>query len=85
MASTRFLYDGSYIRLRDLMLSYDLPARLMAKARIVSTKVYLRANNLYTIVKDKRLIYDPETGVDGQINLAPPQEVTILFGANISF
>lgn len=85
MNSTRFLYDGSYIRLRDVMISYDLPAKLMSKARIATTKVYLRANNLYTLVKDKRLIYDPQTNVDGQIDLQPPQQVTILFGANIIF
>ena len=85
MNSTRFLYDGSYIRLRDVMLSYDLPAKMMSKARIATAKIYLRANNLYTLVKDKRLIYDPQTGVTGQINLQPPQMVTILFGANINF
>ena len=85
MNSTRFLYDGSYIRLRDVMLSYDFPARILSKAKITTTKVYLRANNLYTLVKDKRLIYDPQTNVDGQINLQPPQQVTILLGANIVF
>ena len=83
--STRFLYDGSYIRLRDIMLSYDFPASILSKAKLSTTKVYLRASNLYTYRKDKRLYYDPETPVDGTINLRPPSGITILLGANINF
>ena len=83
--STRFLYDGSYIRLRDIMLSYDFPSSILSKARLSTTKVYLRASNLFTYRKDKRLYYDPETPVDGTINLRPPSGITILLGANINF
>jgi len=83
--STRFLYDGSYIRLRDIMLSYDFPASILSKAKLSTTRVYLRASNLYTYRKDKRLYYDPETPVDGTINLRPPSGITILLGANINF
>ena len=83
--STRFLYDGSYIRLRDVMLSYDFPAKILSKAKLSTTKVYLRASNIFTYRKDKRLYYDPETPVDGTINLRPPSGITILLGANINF
>ncbi|MFP5042437.1 SusC/RagA family TonB-linked outer membrane protein [Parasediminibacterium sp. JCM 36343] len=83
--SSRFLYDGSYIRLRDIMLSYDLPARVLAKAKIATAKIYFRANNLYTFVKDKRLLYDPETPVDGTLNLRPPKAITFLLGMNVNF
>ena len=83
--STRFLYDGSYIRLRDVMISYDFPAKWMSKAKLSKTRVYIRANNLFTYKKDKRLFYDPETPVDGTINLRPPTAATILFGADINF
>ena len=83
--STRFLYDGSYVRLRDIMISYDFPAKWMSKAKISTTRVYIRANNLLTYKKDKRLYYDPETPVEGTINLRPPTAATILFGADINF
>ncbi len=84
-SSTRFLYDGSYIRLRDVMISYKLPDRLVAKARLSSVSIYARANNLLTYVKDKRLPYDPETGIDGTLNQRPPIYRTVLVGTNINF
>ena len=83
--STRFLYDGSYIRLRDVMLSYKLPERVVARTGTSGISVYARANNLFTLVKDKRLPYDPETGIDGTLQQRPPIYRTILLGANIDF
>ena len=83
--STRYLYDGSYVRMRDIMLSYDFPAKWLSKAKLSTTRVYIRANNLFTYKKDKRLYYDPETPIDGTINLRPPTSATILFGADINF
>lgn len=83
--STRFLYDGSYIRLRDIQLNYDISKKFLSKAKLSAAKVYIRANNLFTWVKDKRLIYDPETPVDGTLNQRPPVFKTILIGLDINF
>ena len=83
--SSRFLYDGSYIRLRDVMLNYKLPDKIVAKTGTSKINLYLRANNLYTLVKDKRLPYDPETGIDGTLQQRPPIYRTILIGADIDF
>ncbi len=85
MNSTRFLYDGSYIRLRDINLSYTFNTKLLRKAKITSCRAYVRANNLLTYVKDKRLPYDPEAGADGTINQRPPQARTVLLGVNFEF
>jgi len=84
-ASTRFLYDGSYLRVRDVMLSYKLPAKFVAKTRTSDINVYARASNLLTWAKDKRLPYDPETGIDGTLQQRPPVYRTILLGVNIDF
>src|SRR5699024_2513053 len=40
--STRFLYDGSYLRLREATISYSLPADLADKLRIRGAKIYLK-------------------------------------------
>ena len=84
-ASTRFLYDGSYVRVKDVMLSYKLPAKLVARMRTSNINVYARANNLFTLTKDKKLPYDPETGIEGTLQQRPPVYRTILVGVNIEF
>lgn len=83
--STRFNYDGSYIRLRDVSLSYSVPKQYLAKSKINSLRVYLRGQNLFTYVKDKRFNTDPEADVSGTLNQNPPIFSTLLFGLDISF
>jgi hypothetical protein len=83
--SSRFLYDGSYIRLRDITLSYNLPKSFLAKAKINTARVYVRGQNLYTYTVDKRFNTDPEVSVDGTMSQRPPVFSTILFGLDINF
>ena len=85
MMSSRFLYDGSYIRLRDLSLSYSIPKALVKKLKLTSSKIYFRSNNLFTWVKDKRLIFDPEVPVGGTLDQRPPVFKTFLLGIDINF
>ncbi|WP_126974500.1 SusC/RagA family TonB-linked outer membrane protein [Gynurincola endophyticus] len=80
--SSRFMYDGSYIRLRDVFLSYDLPVK---NTVLTKAQLFLRANNLFTYVKDDRLRHDPETYVDGLINQNLPISTQVLVGVNLSF
>lgn len=79
--STRFLYDGSYIRLRDVTLSYNIPVKKV----LTRAQVYVRGNNLVTWVKDDLLPYDPEVYVDGLLDQNLPTAKQILFGVNLSF
>jgi TonB-dependent starch-binding outer membrane protein SusC len=83
--SSRFLYDGSYIRLRDVTLSYNLPSELLSKYKINNVRLYLRGQNLFTYVKDKRFNTDPEVSVDGTMAQRPPVFNTLLFGVDINF
>jgi hypothetical protein len=85
--STRFLYDGSYIRLRDVSLSYTLKSENFPKSKIKinSAKFYITGQNLFTYVKDKRLYTDPEVGIDGKLSGRPPVFSTITFGLDINF
>ncbi|MEX6689921.1 TonB-dependent receptor [Danxiaibacter flavus] len=54
--STRFLEDGSFIRLKNISLGYDLPQSLLKKVNI---KLFVSGANLLTITKYKG--FDPET------------------------
>jgi TonB-linked SusC/RagA family outer membrane protein len=50
-ASTRFVEDGSYFRLNNVTLSYDLPAKWLKKVKLSHTQIYLTGENLFTITK----------------------------------
>jgi TonB-linked SusC/RagA family outer membrane protein len=85
--SSRFLYDGSYIRLRDVSLSYTLNTDDLAKSKlkINRAKFYVMGQNLYTYIKDKRLYADPEVGINGNLSGRPPVFSTLVFGLDINF
>ena len=91
IASTRFLHDGSFIRLRDLQLGYNLPASWTSKMKIGSARVYVSGQNLFTITKYKG--WDPEVyGGSTNNNALPsvasgnfPQAKTYMFGVRVGF
>lgn len=83
--SSRFLYDGDYIRLRDVTLAYNLSKSVADRLKVSNARFYVRANNLYTWVKDDRLTYDPEVPVSGDLDQRPPIYKTMVVGLDISF
>jgi len=83
--SSRFIYNGNYMRLRDLTLGYDLPAEWVKHVKLSSAKIYFRANNLFTYIKDDRITFDPEVGVDGFADKNIPVYRTALLGLDIKF
>ncbi|MBL7813803.1 MAG: SusC/RagA family TonB-linked outer membrane protein [Saprospiraceae bacterium] len=85
MMSTRFLYDGSYIRLRDIEFAYRLPDIFIKRMKMSHSKVYFRSNNLWTWVKDKRLNFDPEVPIGGTLDQRPPNFKTLLVGLDMGF
>jgi TonB-linked SusC/RagA family outer membrane protein len=50
-ASTRFIEDGSYFRLNNVTLSYDLPEKWLRKINLKHIQLYLTGENLFTITK----------------------------------
>jgi hypothetical protein len=61
--STRFLEDGSYFRMKNIILSYNIPAPTLqniTKGVVSSFKIYVSAQNLLTITDYSG--YDPEVG-----------------------
>ena len=59
--SDRFVYDGSYLRLKNLELGYDIP---VSKVRwIRKAHVYVSGQNLYTFTKYP--LWDPDVNAYG--------------------
>lgn len=90
-ASSRFIEDGSFVRLRNVMLAYNLPKALVNKAKLSNVRLYISAQNLLTFTKYSG--WDPEVNADDVVsNIAigydfytTPQAKTIMGGLNISF
>jgi len=56
--SSRYLEDGSFFRIKNLQLGYELPYKLVRSAHIQRCKIYVSADNLFTF--DKFSGMDPE-------------------------
>ncbi len=83
--STRFLYDGSYINLRDVTMSYTFPSRLTDRMRVGNLRLFAQGSNLWIYVKDDRLERDPRTDAGGSIDQEIPIPRTFTFGLDLSF
>ena len=81
--SSLFLYDASYLRLKNLELGYSLPQRWLKKVSLQQVRVYAQGMNLLTFDGLSKLNMDPETG-DGNGSWYPIQRV-FNFGVNIVF
>ena len=83
--STRYLYKGDYMRLRNLQISFALPASALKKLHLLNANIYLRGTNLITWGTDKRLPVDPETGSvsTGNFEVFIPKSLTA--GVKIGF
>ncbi|MEN7551919.1 TonB-dependent receptor [Rapidithrix thailandica] len=87
--SSRFLEDGSYIRLRSLSLGYTLPENLSSKLKLSKLRVYFQGDNLWLISKYSGLDpevtknFDPRFMAEDNFNL--PQPRSFSFGINASF
>ncbi|NLR94332.1 SusC/RagA family TonB-linked outer membrane protein [Flammeovirga agarivorans] len=58
MMSDRFLEDGSYFRLKNIQIGYSLPKSTLAKMKVEKLRIYVNADNLFTITDYSG--YDPE-------------------------
>lgn len=84
--STRFLMDGSYLRLQSLTLGYSLPKKLISKAMLSNVRLFASADNLFTIFADDYIGFDPTiTQKGGGQAWAYPSSRTFTFGLNIGF
>lgn len=85
-ASTRHLFSGDYLRLRNVTLGYTLPQSVIAKTKNVvkSMRFYVQGDNFWTISKLKQGA-DPETSIDGVTSQSSATFKTFTFGLNVGF
>jgi TonB-linked SusC/RagA family outer membrane protein len=83
--STRFLFEGDYLRVKDLVFGYRIPAKYTGKIGFENVDIYARGTNLFTFVKDDGLRYDPEVGADGLTRFTNPPVKSVVFGINLNF
>lgn len=82
-ASTRWLEDGSYIKLKNVMLGYRFKQDFLKRIGVSSVRLYMSVDNLFTITDYSGL--DPEVGMWGIDNIIYPTSRTYMFGASINF
>lgn len=91
ITTTRFLENNSYLRLKSLTLTYNLPATLLSKTKFVrQCKLFLTLTNVFTITGYSGV--DPEVSAYGSSalaagydNMTMPQSRSYQFGLRVSF
>jgi len=88
--SSRFIEDGSYLRIKNLTFGYTFSDNLMSRLNISSLRLYLTCQNLFTFTNYSGL--DPEVNYRGDDNtvigtdfFTYPAARSINFGINLKF
>jgi TonB-linked SusC/RagA family outer membrane protein len=90
LLSSLHVEDGSYLRFKNISLGYNLPQQWRSKLHSSQAKIYVAAQNLFTLTKYTG--YDPEVNRYGSSSLSQgidyggyPAAKTILVGLNLTF
>ncbi|MCR5245727.1 MAG: SusC/RagA family TonB-linked outer membrane protein, partial [Bacteroidales bacterium] len=90
LTSSRFLEDGSFFRLRNVTLSYNLPQTFLQKIRTSDARIYVSADNIFTISRFSGM--DPEVRLDsdtyhhaGLYSQNYPIPMTLTMGIDVKF
>ena len=90
LVSSRFIEDGSYLRLKNITLGYSFSKTLMQKLQIQSLRIYATTQNLYTWTNYSG--FDPEVNYVGNDNTVMgtdfftyPQSRSYCVGINLKF
>lgn len=88
--SSFFVEDGSYLRLKDVTLSYNFRGNLLTRAGITRLQPYFTASNLFTVTNYSGM--DPEVNEWGNSGAVQgidwgtyPHSKTFVFGVNVEF
>ncbi|WP_158648233.1 SusC/RagA family TonB-linked outer membrane protein [Candidatus Symbiothrix dinenymphae] len=80
------VFDGSYLRLRDVTLGYTLPHKFIKPTGLQNVRIYAQGTNLLTFTKFPDL--DPEVGGGknaGYYHMGYPNARTVTFGLDVKF
>jgi|694.fasta_scaffold12294_5 TonB-linked SusC/RagA family outer membrane protein len=82
-ATTRFLEDGSFWRLRNVTLGYTFNTKLLSKATMRSARIFIQGQNWWT--KTKYMSFDPEMSGTTLVGAQYPALVQTTVGLSIGF
>ncbi|WP_315819631.1 TonB-dependent receptor [Paraflavitalea speifideaquila] len=92
--STIFLYDASYLRLRELSVGYRFAGPMLSKLHVKGARLFITGMNLLTFTKypggDPEIARDFESVTDRNMSpnvtyLTPPQQKSWVIGLNVTF
>jgi len=87
--NSRFLHDASYLRLRSITLSYNLPGRWLSRIKMDTLRVFLQIDNAFVWTKwpylDPEVSYNSNAATYGVDWLNPGQPRTFTLGVNLKF
>jgi TonB-linked SusC/RagA family outer membrane protein len=84
-----WVYDGSYLRLKQLTIGYAIPNKISSKSLIQKFRIYFTASNVFTLTKYPG--NDPEVGGNSDANSVGidlsmyPSPKSYIFGVNLIF
>ena len=82
--SQQMVADGSFVRMKNISLAYDIPENFLKKVRLRSMNLRLNVTNPFLIYADKKLKgQDPEYYKSGGVSLPTPKQYTVTL--NIGF
>lgn len=79
----RWMYDGDYLRIKNITLAYTLPSRITQKAHISQLRIYGSAVNAFTWHSVD--FWDPERGVEGSGFGIYPMTKSFVIGLDLTF
>jgi TonB-linked SusC/RagA family outer membrane protein len=83
--SSFWVRNGSFLKLKNLQLTYTLPEQLLTRIGLQKVSVYANAQNVFTIADKDYEGYDPERNTFGSGNMVYPTPRIISFGVNLNF
>jgi TonB-linked SusC/RagA family outer membrane protein len=88
-ASTRFIEDGSYLKIRNISLTYELPASWVSSMKLTGLSVSLSADNPYTFTnfwgQDPEVSINPANGLPGYAEFKYPNNKQYVLGLQVRF
>ena len=82
--SSKFLYNNTFVRLRNISLGYNIPLRYFGGANINSVRLFIQGDNLLTFGKAQKRGTDPEQSISGTTNNRLTSMKTFTFGFEIN-
>lgn len=83
--SNQYLYNNSYLRLRNVTLGYSIPRKVLDKVNMDQVRVYVQGDNLLTFGSSVKRGTDPEQSIDGTTNNRFPTTKNVTFGVQVTF